>query len=394
MKKRTIVLTVLGLMMATTSLIHAEDYPSIPVLVQGQTLGQALVIKGRAMVPIRDLENLGANVAWNNATKTATVNYNDRQAVLSEVNQDIAIVNGASYAKLRSLEALGLSLDYQPANKRVLIDSHFKSSSTNTDINGVFVREALPPAYPNPVPDYRDDVRAGKIEFPEEQISRNLDIWEWDHNYEHGYDPSIIPLIRIKAQYNDLYKGDWERKRKVTTREIMLEFARVLRLSPNSDERNIPLDLRNKKGSPDYILWAKFGKTPMFKDLIKPDGNIGNQMDEPMKALMLTKAVYLYYTEYMGVDLNQMPAHLWHTHPMNQDDMQKLSPEETKMVLELKRIDIFPQSDIDADNPLRIEFGNVNSWRLDSLMCDMLMGHLSTSEQLRLMGFDIDVDLD
>ena len=59
MKKRVrIMLTVLGLVMATTSLVHAEDYPVIPVLVQGQTLGQALVIKGRAMVPIRDLENL------------------------------------------------------------------------------------------------------------------------------------------------------------------------------------------------------------------------------------------------------------------------------------------------------------------------------------------------
>lgn len=372
MKKRTIMLTVLGLVMATTSLVHAEDYPVIPVLVQGQTLGQALVIKGRAMVPIRDLENLGANVAWNNATKTATVNYNDRQAVLSEVNQDIAIVNGASYAKLRSLEALGLSLDYQPANKRVLIDSHFKSSSTNTDINGVFVREALPPAYPNPVPDYRDDVRAGNIEFSEEQISRNLDIWEWDHNYEHGYDPNIVPLLRVKAPFIRC-QGDWDKE--PTTREIMLEFARVLRLSPNSDERNIPLDLRNKKGSPDYILWAKFGKTPLFKDLIKSDGNIGNQMDAPMKGSILTKAVYLYYTEYMGVDLNQMPRHLWHTHPMNQDDMQKLSPEEAKMILELKRIDIFPQSYINADHPLRVEFGNVSIRLLNHLMADLLMGY-------------------
>ena len=366
MKKRTrIMLTVLGLVMATTSLVHAEDYPNIPVLVQGQTLGQALVIKGRAMVPIRDLENLGANVAWNNATKTATVNYNDRQAVLSEVNQDIAIINGASYAKLRSLEALGLSLDYQPANKRVLIDSHFKSSSTNTDINGVFVREALPPAFPNPVPDYRDDVRAGRVEVSVDQAADNF-----VGQYRLSGD---LPLVRIKAQYNNLYKGNWDQE--VTTREIMLEFARALRLSPNSDERNIPLDLRNKKGSPDYILWAKFGKTPLFKDLIKSDGNIGNQMDAPMQASLLTKTVYLYYTEYMGVDLNQMPAHLWHTHPMNQDDMQKLSPEEAKMILELKRIDIFPQSYINADHPLRIEFGNVSIRILNRLMADLLMGY-------------------
>lgn len=380
MKKRTIMLTVLGLVMATTSLVHAEDYPNIPVLVQGQTLGQALVIKGRAMVPIRDLENLGANVAWNNATKTATVNYNDRQAVLSEVNQDIVIVNGASYAKLRSLEALGLSLDYQPANKRVLIDSHFKSSSTNTDINGVFVREALPPAYPNPVPDYRDDVRAGRVEVSVDQAADNF-----VGQYRLSGD---LPLVRIKAQYNNLYKGNWDQE--VTTREIMLEFARALRLSPNSDERNIPLDLRNKKGSPDYILWAKFGKTPLFKDLIKSDGTIGKQMDAPMQASLLTKTVYLYYTEYMGVDLNQMPPGNWHNHPFNSSDMDKLSAEELKMLLELKRIGITPQSEVDADHPLRIRFGNVDVHMLDFLMCDMLMGYLSPTEQLRLMGFDVD----
>lgn len=366
MKKRTIMLTVLGLVMATTSLIHAEDYPNIPVLVQGQTLGQALVIKGRAMVPIRDLENLGANVAWNNATKTATVNYNDRQAVLSEVNQDIAIVNGASYAKLRSLEALGMSLDYQPANKRVLIESHFKSSSTNTDINGVFVREALPPAYPNPVPDYRDDVRAGRVEVSLHQALNNFVSEYWE---EDGSGP--LPLLRIKAECN-LLKGNWERE--VTTREIMMEFARALRLSPNSDERNIPLDLRNKQGSPDYILWAKFGKTPMFKDLIGPDGNIGKQMDAPMQASLLTKTVYLYYTEYMGVDLNQMPESIWSNHQIHSADMGKLSTEEIKMILELKRIGVFPHNEMNADNPFRIYFGNVTVSMFNDLMLEMLMG--------------------
>lgn len=363
MKKRTIMLTVLGLVMATTSLVHAEDYPNIPVLVQGQTLGQALVIKGRAMVPIRDLENLGANVAWNNATKTATVNYNDRQAVLSEVNQDIAIINGASYAKLRSLEALGLSLDYQPANKRVLIDSHFKSSSTNTDINGVFVREALPPAYPNPVPDYRDDVRAGRVEISYDQASENFVSQYWSSG--------DLPLLRIKAECN-LLKGNWERE--VTTREIMMEFARALRLSPNSDERNIPLDLRNKKGSPDYILWAKFGKTPLFKDLIKSDGTIGNQMDAPMQASILTKTVYLYYTEYMGVDLNQMPESIWSNHQIHPADIGKLSAEEIKMILELKRIGVFPHNEMNADNPFRIYFGNVTVSMFNDLMLEMLMG--------------------
>ena len=374
MKKRTIMLTVLGLVMATTSLVHAEDYPSIPVLVQGQTLGQALVIQGRAMVPIRDLENLGANVAWNNATKTATVNYNDRQAVLSEVNQDIAIVNGASYAKLRSLEALGLSLDYQPANKRVLIDSHFKSSSTNTDINGVFVREALPPAYPNPVPDYRDDVRAGRVEISLDQASGNFVDKYWE---EDGSGP--LPLLRIKAQYINiigLHEGNWNWDKEVTTREIMLEFARVLRLSPNSDERNIPLDLRNKKGSPDYILWAKFGKTPLFKDLIKSDGTIGNQMDAPMKASILTKTVYLYYTEYMGVDLTQVPEFNRYTRPIYPADLQKLSPEEAKMNLELRHIGITGQYFYKPSfgNPYRVNFGNVDVKTFNALMCDLLMG--------------------
>lgn len=366
--KRKIMATVLSLVMATTGLTYADEaYPTIPVLVQGQTLGQALVIKGRAMVPIRDLENLGANVAWNNATKTATVNYNDRQTVLSKANQDIAIINGASYAKLRSLEALGLSLDYQPANKRVLIEPHFKSSSTNTDIDGVFVREALPPAYPNPVPDYRDDVRAGRVEVSVDQALNNFVDEYWE---EDGSGP--LPLLRIKAQYNNLYKGNWDQE--VTTREIMMEFARVLRLSPNSDERNIPLDLRNKQGSPDYILWAKFGKTPMFKDLIGPDGNIDKQMDAPMQASLLTKTVYLYYTEYMGVDLNQMQEGNWHDHPFNSSDMDKLSAEELKMLLELKRIDIFPQTFIDPDHPLRIRFGNVDVLMLDRLMRNMLMG--------------------
>lgn len=369
MKKRTIMATVLSLVMATTSLVHAEDYPNIPVLVQGQTLGQALVIKGRAMVPIRDLENLGANVAWNNATKTATVNYNDRQAVLSEVNQDIAIINGASYAKLRSLEALGLSLDYQPANKRVLIDSHFKSSSTNTDINGVFVREALPPAYPNPVPDYRDDVRAGRVEISYDQASENF--------VSKYLNDGTLPLLRIKAPYINfigLHKGNWDKE--VTTREIMLEFARVLRLSTNSDERNIPLDLRNKKGSPDYILWAKFGKTPLFKDLIGADGNIGNQMDAPMKVSILTKTVYLYYTEYMGVDLTQVPEFNPYTRPIYPADLQKLSPEEVKMNLELRHIGITGQyfHKPSFGNPYRVNFGNVDVETFSGLMCGLLMG--------------------
>ena len=375
MKKRTIVLTVLGLMMATTSLVHAEDYPSIPVLVQGQTLGQALVIQGRAMVSTRDLENLGANVAWNNATKAVTVKFYDKQVTLSEVNQDITIVRKTGYktrpaetiyAKLRSLEALGMSLDYQPKANRIVIKTSIPSSSTNTEISHEFVREALPPAYPNPVPDYRDDVRAGRVEISVDQAVDN-----YVSKYLHD---GTLPLLRIKAPYIDLYKGNWEQE--PTTREIMMEFARVLRLSPNSDERNIPLDLRNKKGSPDYILWAKFGKTPMFKDLIKSDGTIGNQMDAPMNALLLTKTVYLYYTEYMGVDLTQMQEFNRYTSPIHPGDMQKLSPEYAKMVSELRHIGIVCEyvSRPNYLDPYRINFGNVNVLTMDRLMCDILMG--------------------
>ena len=380
MKKRTIMLTVLGLVMATTSLVHAEDYPSIPVLVQGQTLGQALVIQGRAMVSTRDLENLGANVAWNNATKAVTVKFYDKQVTLSEANQDITIVRKTGYktrpaetiyAKLRSLEALGMSLDYQPKANRIVIKTSIPSSSTNTEISHEFVREALPPAYPNPVPDYRDDVRAGRVEISVKQAVDNyVDIY-WE---EDGSGP--LPLLRIKAPYIDLYKGNWEQE--PTTREIMMEFARVLRLSPNSDEHNIPLDLRNKKGSPDYILWAKFGKTPLFKDLIKPDGNIGNQMDEPMNALLLTKTIYLYYTEYMGVDLTQVPEFNPYTSPIHPDDMQKLSPEYAKMVSELRHIGIVCQyvSRPNYLDPYRINFGNVNVLMMFRLMGTMLMSNV------------------
>ena len=375
MKKRTIMLTVLGLVMATTSLVHAEDYPNIPVLVQGQTLGQALVIQGRAMVPIRDLENLGANVAWNNAAKAVTVKFYDKQVTLSEANQDITIVRKTGYktrpaetiyAKLRSLEALGMSLDYQPKANRIVIKTSIPSSSTNTEISHEFVREALPPAYPNPVPDYRDDVRAGRVEISVDQAVDN-----YVSKYLHD---GTLPLLRIKAPYIDLYKGNWEQE--PTTREIMMEFARVLRLSPNSDERNIPLDLRNKKGSPDYILWAKFGKTPLFKDLIKSDGNIGNQMDEPMNALLLTKTIYLYYTEYMGVDLTQVPEFNPYTSPIHPGDMQKLSPEYAKMVSELRHIGIVCEyvSRPNYLDPYRINFGNVNVLTMDRLMCDILMG--------------------
>ena len=380
MKKRTIMLTVLGLVMATTSLVHAEDYPVIPVLVQGQTLGQALVIKGRAMVSTRDLENLGANVAWNNATKAVTVKFYDKQVTLSEANQDITIVRKTGYktrpaetiyAKLRSLEALGMSLDYQPKANRIVIKTSIPSSPTNTEISHEFVREALPPATPNPVPDYRDDVRAGRVEISLHQALGNFVVDYWE---EDGSGP--LPLLRIKAPYIDLYKGSWEQE--PTTREIMMEFARVLRLSPNSDERNIPLDLRNKKGSPDYILWAKFGKTPMFKDLIKPDGNIGNQMDAPMNALLLTKTIYLYYTEYMGVDLTQVPEFNPYTSPIHPDDMQKLSPEYAKMVSELRHIGIVCQyvSRPNYLDPYRINFGNVNVLMMFRLMGTMLMSNV------------------
>ena len=377
MKKRTIMLTVLSLVMATTGLTYADEAypnPTIPVLVQGQTLGQALVIKGRAMVSTRDLENLGANVAWNNATKAVTVKFYDKQVTLSEANQDITIVRKTGYktrpaetiyAKLRSLEALGMSLDYQPKANRIVIKTSIPSSSTNTEISHEFVREALPPASPNPVPDYRDDVRAGRVEISVEQAVDN-----YVSKYLHD---GTLPLLRIKAPYIDLYKGDWEQE--PTTREIMMEFARVLRLSPNSDERNIPLDLRNKQGSPDYILWAKFGKTPLFKDLIKPDGNIGNQMDAPMKASILTKTVYLYYTEYMGVDLTQVPEFNPYTNPIHPGDMQKLSPEEAKMVSELRHIGIVGEyvSRPNYLDPYRINFGNVNVRMMFRLMGDMLM---------------------
>ena len=379
MKKRVrIMLTVLGLVMATTGLTYADEAypnPTIPVLVQGQTLGQALVIKGRAMVSLRDLEHLGATTTWNNATKAVTVKFYDKQVTLSEANQDITIVRKTGYktrpaetiyAKLRSLEALGLSLDYQPANKRVLIDSHFKSSSTNTDINGVFVREALPPAYPNPVPDYRDDVRAGRVEVSVDKAADNFVGQYWLSG--------DLPLLRIKGEFRSFYTGVYPQP--MTTREIMLEFARALRLSPNSDERNIPLDLRNKKGSPDYILWAKFGKTPLFKDLIKSDGNIGNQMDAPMNALLLTKTIYLYYTEYMGVDLTQVPEFNPYTSPIHPGDMQKLSPEYAKMVSELRHIGIVVEyvSRPNYLDPYRINFGNVNVLTMVRLMCDILMG--------------------
>ena len=332
------------------------------------------------MVSTRDLENLGATTTWNSATKAVTVKFYDKQVTLSEANQDITIVRKTGYktrpaetiyAKLRSLEALGMSLDYQPKANRIVIKTSIPSSSTNTEISHEFVREALPPAYPNPIPDYRDDVRAGRVEISVKQAVDNfVDIY-WE---EDGSGP--LPLLRIKAPYIDLYKGNWEQE--PTTREIMMEFARVLRLSPNSDERNIPLDLRNKKGSPDYILWAKFGKTPMFKDLIKPDGNIGNQMDAPMNALLLTKTIYLYYTEYMGVDLTQVPEFNPYTSPIHPDDMQKLSPEYAKMVSELRHIGIVCQyvSRPNYLDPYRINFGNVNVRMMFRLMGTMLMSNV------------------
>ncbi|MCX7841752.1 MAG: phosphate ABC transporter substrate-binding protein PstS family protein [Clostridia bacterium] len=146
-------LTIIMIAVMALSLITSVSAASITVKVDGKTIAldvAPVIESGRTLVPIRAIaEALGADVQWDDATKTATVTTVDKEVSVT-VNKSSASVNGEAKtldvaAKIiggRTMlplrfvgEALGAKVDYIDATKTVTVD-YFTDMSGTIKITG------------------------------------------------------------------------------------------------------------------------------------------------------------------------------------------------------------------------------------------------------------------
>jgi hypothetical protein len=125
-------------------------FSQIPVYLDGERLyfdTPPTITNGRTLVPLRKIfEELGAEVAWDQETKTVTAVKGDRSVSVTIDNKS-AVVNGksvtldvpATLVDSRTLvplrfvsEALGASVDWDQETSTVTIDSHIASKSGST----------------------------------------------------------------------------------------------------------------------------------------------------------------------------------------------------------------------------------------------------------------------
>lgn len=136
MKKRTAAVITAALVCAQTAAVVADG---ISVVCNGERLAfdtEPIIVEGRTLVPLRKIfEALGAEVEWNDTTKTVTAKKNEREIELTigkaemRVNDktialDTAamIVNDRTLVPVRAVsEGMGASVDWDDATKTVLI---------------------------------------------------------------------------------------------------------------------------------------------------------------------------------------------------------------------------------------------------------------------------------
>jgi len=145
---------VLGPVGQSTKVKAQSSNTGIPIYIQGQkkTFDSPPILKnGRVFLPIRYIsEYFGAQVGWDEQTKTVTVKQGSKNISLQigssvaridgrEVSLDVAafINGGRTYVPLRFIgEALGRFVDWDETERAVYIDTDAVSRSIQMNING------------------------------------------------------------------------------------------------------------------------------------------------------------------------------------------------------------------------------------------------------------------
>lgn len=139
---------------------YSEVVKEINIILNGTALSFSqppYIEDGTTMVPMRAIfEALGAEVNWNNSTKTITATKNGTKIVLT-IDNKTALINGksASLAKaplikegstmvpLRFVsESLGAKVDWDNTTKNITIAGDNSTSSTSLDAKSAFMEKA------------------------------------------------------------------------------------------------------------------------------------------------------------------------------------------------------------------------------------------------------------
>ncbi|QEK12961.1 hypothetical protein FQB35_11870 [Crassaminicella thermophila] len=116
-----------------------KEVPSVNLLMGGKdvytdvpSLLYTIDGKSRTLVPIRFVvENLGANIEWNQQKKEATI-LTDKKKIVLKIDCDIATVNGKEYKLPNGVPAK--LLGYQ-GNYRTMVPLRFIAEQLGMDVN-------------------------------------------------------------------------------------------------------------------------------------------------------------------------------------------------------------------------------------------------------------------
>lgn len=287
-------------------------FATITVKVNGKTLSERGVVKnGRTFLPVATLgKSLGLAATWDQATKTVIVGEPGRTVEIKLGSKQV-LVNGevvtldvpAFVSGGRTMlpvafiaKHLSLGINYDAKAKLVSIDTGSQPPQPASQdpaqpepqpapqpvppSNREFVLEPLPELYP--ATEYND--RAPGLElYP----GLSIDV-PYEEMARYGVFTDKIKPINIIGQ---------EAGQVITLREFMKVYAVVAELQPNSDPRNIPVNIM--ENSSDGALWKKAAKTGVFQDFINPNGKAN--MD---RALTWPEICHIWvkHFSWMGVD--------------------------------------------------------------------------------------------
>lgn len=252
---RSIVLTVIICMIGPLSAFaYGPDEPWLPVFVNGDLVSRAVFENGKTYLPIREIGMIdGITASWNNTTKTATISSSAKSVQIKA--KDGRNLAGRYYAPLAAIRQLdGVAVSYNSATRTVEITT---KTIASVDATRTFVREPLPVIYEGN-PEYRD-----KAPNMTSGVYSNFSNVPLEKHALYGFPTDHLKgLVYPDPAYQDT----------ITVREMMRIYVIGAELNPNSDPRNIPINIQ--VGTDDYALWQKAAKTGIFQFLVRDDGTV------------------------------------------------------------------------------------------------------------------------
>lgn len=283
MKKvfKSIMLSILiALISSVSAFAYGPDEPWLPVFINGDLVSRGNVMNGKTYLPVREIGMIdGIEVSWNDATKTATISSGTKSVQLKA--KDGRNLNGRYYAPLAAIRRLdGVTVNYNSAARTVEITT---KTIASVDATRTFVREPLPVIYEGN-PEYRDkapNMTSGVYySFADVPLEKHA-LYGFPTDHLRGLTDSD------PAQYDT-----------ITVREMMRIYVIGAELNPNSDPRNIPVNI--KEGTEDYVLWQKAAKTGIFQFLVRDDGTVN--MNRAITWPEFAQIWSLHY-DWMGVSI-------------------------------------------------------------------------------------------